>query len=255
MITRALLRRPAATLTDGITGHPQFGAPDVDLCLRQFDAYAGALRNLGLDLTILPADDRFPDGHYVEDTAVIFRDMAFITRPGSAARAQEVASIAENLRDLHQVHMRDDESQLEGGDVLFCADRVLIGIAGRTNIAGAEELAAALRTVQPDLRVDFVPFAGVLHLKSGLTELAPGILVHDPAMKMDYDFGLAEVVTLPPEEGYAGCILPVNEAVIIPAGYPTVQKVAEQHAANVIALEMSEFRKMDGGLTCLSLRY
>jgi dimethylargininase len=144
---------------------------------------------------------------------------------------------------------------LEGGDVLFCADRVLIGLSARSNRAGAEELAAALRTVQADLRVDFVPVAGVLHLKSGLTELAPGILLRDPAFQTDFPLGFAEVIDLPPEEGHAANVLPINETVLIPRGVPSVTAYAVEHVANVIALDMSEFRKMDGGLTCLSLRY
>ena len=253
--TRALLRQPAATVATGITKYAGLGAPDPDATQRQFEGYAEALRGLGLTLTILPADDRFPDGHYVEDTAVIFRDLAFITRPGADARRAEVESIAAHLSDLRIVRMQNDAARLEGGDVLFCADRVLIGLSERTNRAGAEELAAALHGIDPELRVDFVPFTGVLHLKSGLTELAPGILVRDPAMQIEAPLDVAQVIDLPPEEGYAACILPVNDAVIIPAGFPTIAALAHQHVGQVISLDVSEFQKMDGGVTCLSLRY
>jgi dimethylargininase len=249
------MRRPASTIADGLTTQTTLGAPNVDATLRQYDAYADALHVCGLELTILAADERFPDGHFVEDTAVIFREVAFLSRPGADARAEEVPSIAEALRGLETVFPQNEESRMDGGDVLFCVDRVLIGLSGRTNRSGAEELRAGLRAVQADLRVDIVAFSGVLHFTSGITELAPGIIVHDPALRTDYTFDSLQVIGLPPEEGYAANVLPINEAVIIPKGFPTVTALAVEHVGNVIALDMSEFRKMDGALTCLSLRY
>jgi dimethylargininase len=174
---------------------------------------------------------------------------------GSAGAPGEAETIADHLRHLHPVFIDGDEAAIDGGDVLFCADRVLIGLSERTNRAGAEQLRAALRSVQADLRVDFVPFEGVLHLKSGLTELAPGVLVKSPSMKTDYAVESAETVMLPPEESYAADVLPVNETLIVPAGYPSVMALAEKHYTKICALDMSEFQKMDGGVTCLTLRY
>jgi len=253
-LTRALLRRPAATVADGLTTQT-LGAPDFDATRRQYESYADALRVCGLELTILAADERFPDGHFVEDTAIIFKDVAFLSRPGADARAGEVPSIADALSGLEIVHPQNDESRLDGGDVLFCVDRVLIGLSERTNRAGAEELRAGLRSIQADLRVDLVEFSGLLHFTSGVTELAPGIVVHDPALLTDYAFDGLQVIDLPPDEGYSANVLPINDAVIIPKGYPAVTSLAVEHVGNVIALDTSEFRKMDGALTCLSLRY
>ncbi len=253
-ITRILARRPAHSLADGLTTQTHLGAPDVALTLRQYDAYLNALRSCGLEVTVLPLDERFPDGHFVEDAAVIFRDMAFICRSGAPSRAAEGEAIAEHLRHLHQVTVQGDDELVDGGDVLFCADRVLIGLSARTNRAGAERLRSALRDVQANLRVDIVPFSGVLHLKSGLNQLAPGILVRASAIQLDYDASFAEVVTLPPEETYAANLLPVNDTLLIAAGFPAVRALAEKHCARIIALETSEFEKMDGGLSCLSLR-
>jgi dimethylargininase len=254
-ITRILARRPAHTLADGLTTQTQFGAPDVALTLRQYDAYLDALRSCGLAVTVLPPDERFPDGHFVEDAAVIFRDMAFICRSGAPSRAAEGQEIARHLQHLHQVTVQGDDGLVDGGDVLFCADRVLIGLSARTNRAGAEQLRLALRDVQADLRVDVVSFSGMLHLKSGLNQLAPGVLVLAPAMRLDYDVSFAETVVIPPEETYAANLLPVNDTLLIAAGFPAVQALAEKHYERIIALEMTEFEKMDGGLSCLSLRY
>jgi dimethylargininase len=254
-ITRILARRPAHTLTDGLTTQTRLGAPDVALTLRQHDAYVHALRACGLAVTVLPADERFPDGHFVEDAAVIFRDMAFICRSGAPSRAAEGQEISRHLQHLHLVTVQGDEGLVDGGDVLFCADRVLIGLSGRTNRAGAEQLRSALRDVQADLRVDVVSFSGTLHLKSGLTQLAPGVLVLAPAMRLDYDVSFTETVVLPPEETYAANLLPINDTLLIAAGFPAVQALAEKHYERITALEMTEFEKMDGGLSCLSLRY
>ena len=113
----------------------------------------------------------------------------------------------------------------------------------------------ALQTVKCDIRVDAVPFAGVLHLKSGLTELAPNVLIRDPALRSDFDLSWARVISLPPEEGFAADAMPINDRLFVADGCPSAFAAARQHFDDVVALDMSEFRKMDGGLTCLSLRY
>lgn len=254
LFTRALARTPAKSIAEGLTTQ-QIGTPDIQRTLQQYHGYLDALRQCGLQVDVLPADEHFPDGHYVEDAAIVYRDMAFITRPGAPERAGEPLAIAENLRHLRQIHIQGDDAVLDGGDVLFCADRVLIGIGTRTNAAGAHQLTQALHTVDSQLRVDCVPFQGVLHLKTGLTELAPNVLVYHPAMQIDYALDFAEVIELPLEEGYAANTLPINGTLLIPAGFPTILREAERHYTHIIRLEMDEFQKMDGSLTCLSLRY
>lgn len=253
--TRALVRQIANTAADGITSSTHLGAPDLMQMMEQHLAYIDVLQQCGLEISLLPADERYPDGHFVEDPAVISRDMVFISRPGAKARQGEETAISDALAHLNRVYLQGDEATLEGGDVLFCADRVLIGLSQRTNEAGASQLKAALQSVQADLRVDFVPIDGVLHLKTGVTELAPNVLLKSPYLKTDYDFSFAEVTVLPEAEAYAADVLPINDQLLIPADFPTVLQLAEQHYDNIFELEMSEFEKMDGGLTCLSLRY
>ena len=252
--TRALLRRPAQNLADGLSSAAHLGAPDVDRALRQYETYIGALEDCGLDVTVLPADERFPDGHFVEDPLVIFHDMAFHCRSGAPARQGEGDSLLPHLPGLRIVEAPQG-AYIDGGDVLFCADRVLVGISQRTNLAGYAALRAALQSVQPDIRVEALPFSGVLHLKSGLTELAPGALIHDPALKTDCDLSWARVITLPQEEGHAADVMPVNDTLFVAADCPVAFATAAQYCDHAVALDMSEFVKMDGGLTCLSLRY
>ncbi len=254
--TRILARRPAPNMADGLTTQTGLGPPDVEKAMQQYDAYINALHGCGLDVTVLPADERFPDGHFVEDAAVVFRNMAFICRSGAESRSGEAEEIAGHLQHLQVVRMKGGDGLLDGGDVLFCADRVLIGLSERTNRDGAEQLGAVLCSVQSGLRVDIVTFSGVLHLKTAINELAPGVMVLGPGMQTDYDLSFAETVVLPPEEAYASNLVPINDRLFVAAGnYPTVMALAEKHYTDIVALEMTEFEKMDGGLSCLSLRY
>lgn len=259
-LTRILARRPAQNLNEGLTTRSWLGAPDINKALAQYDAYIEAFRQRGIDVNLLNPDTRHPDGHYVEDPAVIYDDLLFVTRPGAAARAGEtqqfVAELPVNFPRHKIVMIEDPDAHIEGGDVLFTADRVLIGISERTNLAGAQALKAALLDYQSDAKVDFVPLSGVLHLKTGMTELVPGVLLADPAMKTDYTFDFAEVITLPAEQGYAANVVPMNDDfVLISKGFPIVAEHAAKYYSDVVELDMSEFEKMDGSLTCLSLRY
>ena len=252
--TRALTRRPAANFAAGLTESAHLGAPDYDKALRQYETYLAVLAACDLRVTALPADERFPDGHFVEDPFVIYRGLAFHCRSSAASRRGEGEALKAHLSGLRIVEAPAD-ARIDGGDVLFCADRVLVGLSGRTNRAGWRALRAALRTVQPDIRVDALPMRGMLHLKSGLTELAPGVLIHCPLLQVDYDLAWARVITLPPAEAQAADAMPLNGALVIAAGCPQALAAARQVCSRVITLDMSEFVKMDGGLTCLSLRY
>ena len=159
------------------------------------------------------------------------------------------------LADLNIADELSSEAYIDAGDVLFCSDRVLVGQSSRTNLGGFQALQRTLQTIKPNLQVDCVPFSGVLHLKTGLTELAPGILLRDPKFKTNYSFGWCQCITLPEEEGYSAHVMPINDQIVIPKGFPTVQEIAKKYYSKVIELNMSEFQKMDGGLSCLSLRY
>ena len=252
--SRALTRRPAPNFADGITESAHLGAPDYNKALRQYETYLQTLRDCGLAVTTLPADQRFPDGHFVEDPFVIFRGLAFQCRSGAKARQGEGESLKPHLADLRIVEPPPD-ARIDGGDVLICADRVLVGISQRTNMAGYRALRDALRTEAPRIRVDPVPMAGMLHLKSGLTELAPGVLIRASMLQIDCDLSWARVITLPPAEAQAADAMPLNDTLVIASGCPLALEAAQTVGRRVIPLDMSEFVKMDGGLTCLSLRY
>jgi dimethylargininase len=251
--THAIVRTPLNNIGDGLTTQ-NLGTPDFNLAMRQYNAYIATLKTCGLVVTALPGDADYPDGHFVEDTAILYGDLVVITQPGAPERLGETKAIAETLKSKNPVYLTG-EGRLDGGDVLFCTDRVLIGLGKRTNQAGAEQLRRALKSYDSQIKVDFVPFDGMLHLKSGLTELAPGVLLRSPELISDFRFDFTETCLVPAIESYTTNVLPINDAILVIAGYPTVNELAAQYYSKVYALEMSEFQKMDGSLTCLSLRY
>jgi dimethylargininase len=264
--TRALVRLPTPSMINGITTQ-NLGTPNFEKALQQHHAYVETLQSIGLTVSELAGDDRYPDACFIEDTCVLFRDLVFITQPGAPSRQGETTAVdlwfAENYPDLTYVKLDGDE-YLDGGDVLICPDKtgsthVLIGVGQRTNIAGANRLRDALLEQAPDLHVESTPFSGMLHLKSGLNDIAPGVLLLAPELQLTSATDLDDftVHTLPAAESYAANVVVINDHVFIPAGYPTVAQIAAQHYAadHIHALDMSEFARLDGGLTCLSLRY
>jgi dimethylargininase len=252
--THALVRRPARSLGKGITTQT-LGEPDIDLALAQHEAYTAALRQLGLEVTVLDADEAYPDSCFVEDPAIIHKGVAISTRPGARSRKGEVRSVREALTaHLPVVELGGGEDvRLDGGDVLFCDKQVLVGQSKRTNHMGLKRLTARLREIDPELTVTGVPISGVLHLKTGMTALRRNLLLRDPACHTDARFGFARTFVLPRQQGYAANVLPINESVIIAKNYPLVATLAREHYEQVIEIDMSEFQKMDGSLTCLSL--
>ena len=252
--TQAIVRRPARSLVRGITTQ-QLGTPDIDLALTQHDAYVAALGQLGVAVTVLEADEAHPDSCFVEDPAIIHNGVAISTRPAARSRKGEVAMIREVLAPLMPIVELGggEDVRLDGGDVLFCGTQVLVGQSQRTNHMGVKRLASRLREIDPALTVTGVPIAGVLHLKTGMTALRHNLLLRNPGCRMTARFGFARTFVLPREQGYAANVLPINDGLLIAKDYPLVATLAREHYDQVIALDMSEFHKMDGSLTCLSL--
>ena len=254
--TRALLRRPGRSFTAGLTTSGE-GAPDIDLALAQHAAYGEALAGLGLSLTILAADEAFPDGVFVEDTAVVAAGGAVITRPGAPSRAGETAAIAGALSGAFPDPARiEAPGTVDGGDICESDDVVLIGLSDRTNREGARQLAAHLAGLgRPSLVVDALGVAGCLHLKSGISYLGDGRLAVDQRVAHLPAFAGFERVLVGPDEAYAANCVRVNDRVLVAEGYPRFTAALKRLGYQPLLLDMSEFRKMDGGLSCLSIRY
>jgi dimethylargininase len=253
--TRALVRPPPATFAAGIT-HAKEGAPDVALALRQHRAYCQALADCGLEVTTLPADPAYPDSCFVEDPAIITARGAIAAHPGAPSRAGEVESIITALRGWYPDIARiAAPGTLDGGDICEADGHFLIGLSSRTNEEGARQLAEFLETL--GYRSSFIDMRNsprLLHLKTGMTYLGDGRLVLTSEVPVGEALQPYELIVVSEAERYAANCIRVNDRVLIAAGYPKFADTLAGLGYDTLPVEMSEFRKMDGGLSCLSLR-
>jgi dimethylargininase len=253
---RAVVRPPGATFAVGLTT-AGLGAPDLELAREQHDAYCRTLAEVGLELVRLPPDPGLPDSTFVEDTAVVTAAGAVLARPGAPARAGETAAIAEALDRLAiEVRAILAPGTVDGGDVCEAGGHFLIGLSSRTNVEGARQLEAhfaelGFATAKIDVR-GLGP--RLLHLKSGLADLGDGRLAVVPELVGHPQLGRYELVAVDEAESDAANCLRINDHVLVAAGYPRFAERLERLGYRIRPLEMSEFRKMDGGLSCLSLR-
>ena len=254
LFTKAIVRRPAQSLVNGLTDHPELGHPDYALALRQHDAYIAALERCGLAVEVLPAWEEHPDSCFVEDVAVCTRKFALVTRPGAASRAGEIAGIQAVLaRYFRTIEHIEAPGTLEGGDVMMVGDSFYIGLSARTNADGAAQFIAHL--ARHGYKGQTVTMPPTLHLKTGTSYMEDGILLVDQAFARYQEFSGFDRIHVVPEETYAANCLRVNDFVIVPSGHHETLGALQAKGLATIQLDMSEYRKIDGGLSCLSLRF
>ncbi|UXI70425.1 dimethylarginine dimethylaminohydrolase family protein [Tahibacter amnicola] len=256
MFSQALVRPPSLNFADGLT-REDLGAPDFPKALAQHERYCEALQRCGLTLTRLPPDARFPDGTFVEDTAVLMPNCSVLTLPGAESRAGEVDAIRDALlRQGHRLVQIQAPGSVDGGDICETGDHVLIGISARTNEEGARQLAAFLADAGYTSEcVDIRAIDSILHLKSGLSWLGDNRVLLIEALAGHPAFARYERIVIDADEAYAANAIRVNDHVLLAAGYPRTAERLRQAGYSLVELDMSEYRKMDGGLSCLSLRY
>jgi dimethylargininase len=252
----AIVRPPAPTFADGITSS-HLGPPDLTLALQQHENYCQALEKLGLALTRLPADAEFPDSTFVEDAAIVTAHGAILTRPGAPSRTGEVTALGETLcRWFPELERITPPGTVDGGDVCEAGDHFFIGVSHRTNMEGAAQLARWLadRGYGSSL-IDIRNSVGMLHLKTGLSWLGGRRLVAwNELVDLEALRGW-EVVQVPEGEEYAANCIRVNDAMLLPDGFPRTAALLRESGESVVAVDVSEYRKMDGGLSCLSVRW
>lgn len=273
MFSKAIVRPPGANFAKGLTTSDMC-APTYTRALEQHAAYCKALEKCGMTLTRLDADERYPDSTFVEDTAVIIGALtkeqkrtlpdgratapcAILTRPGASSRAGEVESIAEVLsRFFLKLDSIQEPGTLDGGDICEAEDHFFIGVSERTNEAGARQLAKLLASY--GYTSSFVDIRGVknlLHLKSGLAYLGNSRLAVIDALANHKDFSRYELVRVNASEQYVANCVRANDYVLVPAGYSVFEGTLQELGYKTLSVEMTEFQKMDGGLSCLSLRF
>lgn len=248
----AILRTPGPDFAAGITTVAWAEPPSHERLLAQHRAYAQALRDAGLSVEILPALAGFPDAYFVEDVAVVVPELAVITRPGAEARRGETDHMLTALAAHRRVVCIEAPATLDGGDVLVVGRRVFVGLSARTNAAGV----AALRGLLAPLGYSIcaIPVAAGLHFKSSVNVITHDILVVSSAFAGRPEFDGFELIEVSDAEVYAANLLRINDRLLIAAGFPELTSRLRSHGFEPCALDMSEAEKMDGGLTCLSLR-
>lgn len=253
MFTHAITRKPGENFARGLTTTVSSEPADYGLLLKQHEAYLAALSAAGLEVIVLDPQPDYPDAHFVEDTAVVAPDVAVITIPGAEARRGEEESIIPVLADFRRIERIQAPGTVDGGDVLQVGNHFFIGISERTNQAGAEQLGRILQRYGHTWTT--VAVGAGLHLKSSVNYVGRNTLLVTADFAAKEPLKGYQHLVLDHEETYAANTLLVNDRLLIPAGYPKTCRQLESLGLNRVELEVSEVRRMDGGLTCMSLRF
>ena len=239
----------ARGLTTTISPEPA----DYGLMVKQHEAYLEALSVAGLEVIVLDPQPDYPDAHFVEDTAVVTPDVAVITNPGADERKGEAELIVPILAEFRKIERIQAPATIDGGDVLQVGNHFFIGLSQRTNQAGAAQLGRILQDY--DYTWTTIGVGAGLHFKSGVNYVGNNTLIVSSEFAANEQLKKFDQIVLDQAESYAANTLLVNDHLLIPAGYPKSRKRLETLALKMIVLEVSEVQKMDGGLTCMSLRF
>jgi dimethylargininase len=252
--THAVVRTPATSVVNGLRADGGEG-PSYDGVLAEHSAYVETLRGLGLNVEELPAVDAFPDSIFVEDPALVFTEGAIVLNLSAPSRAGEAALIAPVLEGGFErvLHMQGP-GHADGGDVLVLPDRVLIGLSGRTDRTGAEELVALLAQLGKKGEIAETP-PGVLHFKTGCSLIDEETVFALPQMVEAPVFDGLRVIPVPQGEEKAANKLRIRDAALIGAHFPKSRDIIEKMGVRTIPLNVSEIAKIDAGLSCMSLRW
>ena len=248
---RVLVRRPSPRLADGELTHLERQPVDPELALEQWHGYVSTLAALGWDpVEVAPADDQ-ADGVFVEDAVVFFGDVAVLTSPGAESRRGELSTVEAGLASLGIEPRRIEQpGTLDGGDVLKVGPTVYVGLGSRTNEDGIRQLAAIIEPLGYD--VITVPVSRALHLKSAVTALPDGTVIGYPPL-VDDPSVFAEFLAVPEAHGTAVVVLD-DETVLMSASAPSTARLLAGRGLEVVIVPITEFEKLEGCVTCLSVR-
>ena len=253
MFTKAIVRKPSKSMTQGLTS-VNLGAPDYEKAVIQHQEYINALLICGVDVTVLEADENYPDSCFVEDVALCTPNCAVITRPGAESRRGEIIEMQEVLKEYYEhIEQIEEPGTLEAGDIMMVGDHYYIGLSARTNQNGADQMIEILKN--HGMTATIVPSMKVLHLKTGLAYLENNKLLISGEFLENPVFDSFNKIEIKKKDTYSANCIWVNDTVLMPAGFPASKPILEKLPYKLIELDMSEFQKLDGGLSCLSLRF
>ncbi|GAB2643230.1 dimethylargininase [Kribbella swartbergensis] len=247
----ALVRHPSPRLAEGLVTHIERTPVDADLAVRQWQQYVDALRGTGWTTVEVPAIDECPDGVFIEDTMVVYGDLAVIARAGAEQRRPEAAAAERTVAEQgYRVTRITEPGTLDGGDILKIGSTVYAGLGGRTNAEGIRQLAEALEPLGATVRA--IPVSKVLHLKSAVTALPDGTVVgYEPLVDDPHGFEAFRPV---PEESGSHVVLLGEDRLLMAASAPKSAELFEHLGYTPVVVDISEFEKLEGCVTCLSVR-
>ena len=253
--THAITRKPSASIVAGLRA-VDTGTPDLGLMQRHHADYVAALRSTGATVVELDALEAFPDSVFVEDTALCLPEGAVVMRPGAPSRLGEAAEMAPHLRALYSdvERIAGAESFIEGGDILTTETEILVGRSARTNAAGIEELTRLVTPWGHRVREVFTP-PGVLHFKTDCSLLDGETILSTAQLAASGCFAGYRVILVAEGEEACANTIRFNDLVIMPAGFPKTRELLDQAGYQVAEIGNSECAKLDGGMSCLSLRF
>ncbi|MEM7017625.1 MAG: arginine deiminase family protein [Pseudomonadota bacterium] len=253
VFTHAIVRVPCKNMVCGLTSS-NLGKPNYELALDQHAQYIDALESCDVSITTLPQDERFPDSTFVEDTALLTPHCAIITNPGAPSRRDEPLFNRETIASFYQdVEHIEGPGTLDAGDIMMVGNHYYIGLSERTNAVGAAQMIEILERY--GMRGSTVTMNDVLHLKTGVNYLENDTLLLHGEFANEPQFAGYKQLLVDDDEAYAANAVWVNGKVIVAAGFPKTQTLIERAGYATITVDVSEYQKIDGGLSCLSLRF
>lgn len=248
-----ITKTPGKSYVEGLTTS-DLGKPDYEKLLVQHEAYVEALKKCGVEVTLLSTSEEFPDSTFVEDAAVLTSEFAVITNPGAESRNGEIVEIESALKEYYKnFYYIKSPGTLDGGDILQADNKFYIGISERTNEEGAHQLKEILEA--EGFEATIIPLQKFFHLKTGIAYLGNNKMVVAGEFVDHPAFDSYDKIIITNEDEYSANCIRVNDYVIIPKGYSETKRKINEAGYETIELDMSEVRKQDGGLSCLSLRF
>lgn len=253
MFKNAIVRKPAQSMINGLTS-ASLGAPDYDMACDQHADYVQALKESGLNVLELPSEESYPDSCFVEDVALLTPACAILTRPGAPTRRGEVPLIENAVNTYYDaVSTIQAPGTIEAGDIMMVGKHYYIGLSDRTNAEGAAQMIGILE--ENGMQGSVVTMSEMLHLKTGLSFLENNNLLVCGEFVSKPEFGKFNRIEIPMNDSYSANSVWINGTVLVPAGFDDTVAAIEANGYKVRTVEMSEFQKLDGGLSCLSLRF
>lgn len=251
--TNVIVRAPSRSVVDGLRAEDR-GSPTYEGVKAEHDAYVGAMRDAGVEVTSLPPLESFPDSIFVEDPALVFTEGAILLRPGAATRVKEVEEIAPVLREMFDTVFDLPAGYADGGDVLATGESVMIGLSARTDRAGAEALQMCLEKLGRRSEIVATP-EGVLHFKTDCSLLDDETILCTNRLARSGVFRKFRQMIIPEGEEPAANALRVNDVVMVGSDFPRTIEMLDRAGYTVVPLKTTEIGKVDAGLSCMSLRW